>query len=65
MVGAALAARPYDDIDAALLDDHLRAFSGGQRDAIEVLFPNRHMTLDRGAGVDRGGSCRCVADGCC
>ena len=55
MVGAALAARPYDDIDAALLDEHLRAFAGCQRESIEVLFANRHMTLDRRARVDRGG----------
>ena len=53
VVGAALAARPYDDVDAALLDDDLRAFAGCQRDSIEVLLSNRQVALDRRAGVER------------
>ena len=65
VVGGALALRLHDDIDAALLDDHLRVLAGGQRDSIAVLFPKCHATLDRRAGIERGGVLRLPFRGCC
>ncbi len=53
VVCAALAARPYDDVYAALLDDDRCAFAGRQRDSIEVLLSNRHVAPDRAVRVER------------